>query len=190
MPGPFVLGGIAAGSALLNMLAGHAEAGRREQLRKQLMELFSSSNLSNETNSLFDLLRSSPMYTGLRTRAMEGANTLAGQLQTSFARSGLSRSGIAATALPIARSSFTSDFQNIDADLFMKALSQARDLISSRASALTGTAGPSGTQLGIGNTLQSIMPLMLQYFGGQPSGSSMHSNLLNRPSTASLWPRY
>jgi hypothetical protein len=137
-----------------------------------LMELFSTESLTGETNKLFGLFQKSPMYSGLRTQAMESSARLGGQLQTSFARRGLGRSGIAATALPIARASHIRGFQDIDANLFMQALSQAREGLSARANVLTGTSGPSAGQLGIGNTLQSMMPFVLKYFESKLPGVS------------------
>jgi hypothetical protein len=184
MPGPLAVAGIAAGgSALLNMFSGNAAAGRMTKLRQQLMELFSTQRLGSETNDLYSLFKSSPMYAGLRSRAMEGASTLGGQLQTSFARAGLGRTGIAATALPLARSSFTRGFQDIDANLFVQALQQARQMLTSRAGALQGTAGPSGTELGLGNTMQSIMPLLLMLMqgGGGKGGGGVSGPTMGQP---------
>jgi hypothetical protein len=172
MPGPLAYGAVMGGSALLNMFAGNAAAGRMEKLREQLMEMLSSRNLGAETNDIFGMMRNSPMYTGLRTRAMEGSSALAGQLQTSYARRGLSNTGLAATALPIARSGFTRNFQDIDANMFAQALQMARSLIGARAGVLQGTSGPSGTELGIGNTLQSIMPLLLMLLQGNKGGGT------------------
>lgn len=164
-PGPLAVAGITAGvSGLFNLLGGQAEAGRRKKLQQQLMELLSPERLGAETNSLFDLFRRSPMYTGLRTGAMESSSQLGNQLQTSFARRGLSQSGIAATALPIARASHLGGFRDIDSNLFIQALSQARQGLQSRANVLTGTSGPSGLSLGAGNWMQSMMPLLLKYF--------------------------
>jgi hypothetical protein len=128
------------------------------------MELLSPEKLSGETNMLFDLFRRSPMYTGLRTSAMEGSQQLGNQLQTSFARRGLSSSGIAGASIPIARASHLRGFQDIDAQLFMQALKQARESLSGRAGVLSSTSGPSGGQLALGNTMQSIMPMLLKYF--------------------------
>lgn len=163
---PVVMGG----SALLNFLGGKSQAGQQSLLREQLMQLFSTQNLGNETNNMFDLFRSSPMYTGLRGRAMESSSRLGGQLQTSYARAGLGRSGMAATALPIARASHIGSFQNIDMELFIKALEQARASIGARAGALTGTSGPSAMALGAGGTLQSLMPILLQLLSKRDGG--------------------
>ncbi len=170
MPGPLAYAGVAAGSALLNMLAGNAAGDRQNKLRAELMRLFSTSNLQNETDSAFKVMQSSPMYSALRNRAMSSSAGLANQLQSSFARAGLSRSGIAATALPIAKASHIGKFQDIDMEMFTQALQQARQLISQRAAVLQGTSGPSGMEMGIGNTLQSIMPMLLAMLSKQGTG--------------------
>jgi hypothetical protein len=173
--GPIGLGvgaGIAGLDALLGFFGGHSEAKRQEELRKQLMQLFSTQNLSDQTNNLFALIQRSPMYASLRAGAMGGSTNLANQLQTSYARAGLSNTGLAASALPLARSGFSRQFMGIDADLFMKALSGASGLIGQQAGALTGTAGPKGWEIGMGNTLQSLQPLLLNYFMNRNGGVS------------------
>lgn len=172
MPGPLAVAGITMGaSALMNWLGGSAEAGRRQKLQQQLLDLLSPEKLSGETNTIFDLFRKSPMYSGLRTSAMEGSAQLGNQLQTSFARRGLSQSGIAGASLPIARASHLGGFRDIDAQLFMQALQQARQNLSGRAGVLSGTSGPGAGQLTAGNTLQSMMPFLLKYFESKlPAG--------------------
>jgi len=167
------------GSMAGNFLGAYAEEKRRKDLQRQLMELLNPERLGSETNALFDMFRNSPMYSGLRNRAMTASSALGNQLQSSFAQRGLSRSGIAGMAMPIARSSFQQGFQDIDADMFMKALLGAKENLSQRANILTGTQGPGWLAGGAGKSLDAFMPLILAYLskqggmtlpGGKPAG--------------------
>lgn len=155
------------GSALLNWFGANSANQHNKNLQRQLMELLSPERLGKEANSLFDVIRSSPMYTGLRRNAMVGASALGNQLQTSFARRGLGRSGLAGIAEPLARSSFQGQFADIDATLFAKALAEARSSLEQRANILRGTDMRSTGALTAGGTLESLMPLLLKYFESQ-----------------------
>lgn len=162
---PLLAMGAATGtSALMNWFGANSATRRRKDLQRQLMELLSPERLGKEAGGLFDIIRSSPMYTGMRRNAMIGASSLGNQLQTSFAQRGLSRSGIAGLAEPIARSSFQGQFANIDATMFAKALSEARQNLTDRANILKGTSGPGTGEQWAGSTLESLMPLLLAYF--------------------------
>lgn len=147
-------------SSGLNRIGAGSEVGRREALRKALMDIFSTGALSNDTNDIFGMMQRSPAYSGARNSALVQSSALANAMQTSFARRGLSTSGIAGMALPAARSSFGQTFANIDTDMFTKALSMARENQMTRGKILTDTWGPSTGQLTAGNTINSMMPYL------------------------------
>jgi hypothetical protein len=162
LPAFVVPAAIAALSALFNRIGAGQAYGQKDRLMKALMAMLSPGNIGNEADQLFSTYQRSPMYTGLRTTAMNNASTLASGLQTSFARRGLSTSGIAGVAEPLARSSFANTFMGIDSDLFANALSTARQNILGRMDILKSGWQPSiGAQTTSG-TLTALMPYLYE----------------------------
>lgn len=161
-------------SAIGSRIGAGAKHGASKDMQRKLMALLDPNALSGETNSLFDMLRASPMYSGLRNSAMQNSASLANNLNASFARRGLSNSGIAAVAEPLARSSYQNTFAGIDADLFTKALGMARQNSATRA----GIIGDYGNVPSIGagtmggfmsDSLPSIYKLIEKYWGNKTS---------------------
>jgi len=175
MPPWVVPAAIGAGSFLGNLLGGRQQQGMQERDLQRLLALFQPGAISGDTNQLFDAFRSSPMYSGLRNRAMVGASSLGNQLQTSFARRGLSSSGIAGAAIPIARSSFQQGFQEIDADLWSKALSAIMQGRSAQAGALSGFKSFSPGGQAFGKTLEVLMPYFLSMMEGDNRKSGIYN---------------
>ena len=165
MPAWLAPAAIGAGSFLGSFLGNQQQSGLQQKDLARLMALFSPDSISGDTNSLFEAFQRSPMYSGLRNRAMTGASALGGQLQTSFARRGLSNSGIAGAALPIARSSFSRGFQDIDMELFAKALQSILAGRGTQAGILQGFPSRSAGGQAFGTTLQALMPYFNSLMG-------------------------
>lgn len=163
---PFLVqAGISGGAgALSGYFSGAAEDRRRKQLMRKLMELLSTESLGRETTAQYNMMRSGPMALGARRMAMQNSSALGNRIQTNFARSGLGRSGVAAMSIPMARSSFAPALMDIDASLYSQALSGARNTIGQRIDALRGGYGPSGGQSAWAGGLESLMPLLMEYF--------------------------
>jgi hypothetical protein len=166
MPLPAVIGATAQywAPALLSLISGRigsgAEAGRMKDLRSQLERLLSAESIGSETNKLFDIFRSSPMYSGIRNQAMTGATSLANSINARAYRSGLGGSGINAVAEPLARSSFQQTFANIDSDMFREALSTARANLGARAGIIERTNTPDVWGSGLGRGIESYLPYL------------------------------
>lgn len=169
MPIPALLGGLgtALGSGALNFLGARSRTRQDEDLRRQLEALFTPERLSGDATALFNTLRRSPIYGNMRNRAMLGASSLSNSLQSSFARSGLDRSGVAALSMPIAQHSVLGGLNQIDADLFMQALQLAQSNLGARAGIIKGTAGPGVGALTAGGTLESLLPLLYSMMSKQ-----------------------
>ena len=169
-------------SFLANRIGSGAQYGHMTNLRNQLMQLLSPEALTNESNSLFNNLKSSPIYSSLRTQAMNNATSLSNRLTESYGRRGLSTSGIAGIAQPLAASSYGNDFMNIDAGLFSKALGEARQNLSARAAALTGTQVP-GIGAGTwGGFSQDILPHLYDLLSKWRGGTTPSSPTMAGPS--------
>jgi hypothetical protein len=158
---------IGGGSFLGNLLGGRQQKGLQEDDLQRILQLFSPGAISGDTSALFSAFRQSPMYSALQTRAMTGASALGGQLQTSFARRGLSNSGIAGAALPIARSSFSRNFQDIDADLWSKALQSIMAGRGAQANALSGYRSFSPGGQAFGKSLEILGPYLRSLMSSQ-----------------------
>jgi len=156
---------IGVGSLLGSFFGNKQQSGLQKQDLDRLMSLFSTDSISGDANSLFEAFQRSPMYSGLRNRAMSGSNLMANQLQTSFARRGLSNTGIAGAAMPIARSAHLGKFQDIDMELFAKALQSIMAGRSDQASILKGFPSKSSFGQAFGSTLQSMMPYLMDLMG-------------------------
>lgn len=165
-------------SFILSRLGAGAEHGRYSALQRSINDLLSPARLTSETQSLFDAIRRSPFYSNLQSQSIAGTNTLSNNLQRSFAMRGLNTSGLAATTLPLARSSIGPMLGGIDADLFSKALSAARANLGERANWLekTGT-GQSIGGLTVGNFLRDYGPALRDMIFKKSSGGT-GSNLL------------
>jgi hypothetical protein len=151
----------------MNRLGAGASNAREQQFRDMLMKLLSPESLGNESNAIFDILKRSPMYSTLMAQAIGGTNSLSNSLSSSFARRGLGTSGIAAVAQPLAASSFGNTMMGINSDLFMKAMSLARENLNSRADYLS-KAGPI-TSVGagtLGRTLSDMTPQIYDWLKG------------------------
>lgn len=164
---PLSLGLTALGTGALNWLGASSRSRQDADLRKQLEALFTPERLSGDATALFNTLRRSPIYGNMRNRAMLGASSLSNRLQSSFARSGLDRSGVAALSLPIAQHSVIGGLNDIDAELFMQALQLAQSNLGARAGIIRGTHGPGTGALAAGGTLESLLPLLYSMLGKQ-----------------------
>ena len=140
-------------------------AGRRESDLQRIMQLFSPQSIGGDTNSLFEMFQRSPMYSGLRNRSMESSALLGNQLQTNFARRGLSSSGIAGASLPIARASHMGSFDDIDMELFAKALSTVMQGRGTQANALGNFKSADPWGMAFGKTLDILGPYLNSKMG-------------------------
>lgn len=166
MPLPAILvSGLA--SLLLRRLGAGADASRESQYRDMILKLFSPEALGAEGNSIFSLIKRSPLYSRLQANAIGGTNALSSSLARSFALRGLNTSGIAGVAQPLAASSFGNTMMGIDSDLFQKALSLARDNLSSKASFLMGRPNVPSVGAGtLGGLLSDMTPQIYDYIKG------------------------
>jgi len=144
-----------------NVWGQYEQERQRKKLLAQIMAMMEPGRLGGEADEIFQMLKRSPLFTGMRTNALESANMLGNRMQTNFARSGLNTSGIAAMALPAARSSFQQNFNEIDMGLFSKALSAAMGNRDKRISALGDFGmGKDPLAVGTGMTLDALAPYL------------------------------
>jgi len=130
----------------VNFLSGRigagAEHGARTDLARKLQALYSPDNVGKLSNQYMDIFKRSPAYAGARNQSMMGAQSLGNRMNASFARRGLSNSGLAGVATPLAQSSYTNNFAKIDSEMFASALKAAMGNLDEQASAIKGGAGP------------------------------------------------
>ena len=170
------------GTLLANYLGARSKESLRKRQIAELMAMLDPSKLGAEANTIFDMLRASPMYSGLRNRAMVGASTLSNQLQNSFAMRGLNTSGLAAATLPMARSSFQSSFNDIDMGLFQDALKTAMANIQQRIAIKSGSQPISPMGTAFGNTLEASLPMIYSWLSkryGLPQMSAGYRSGMN-----------
>ncbi len=179
---------ISLGTTGVNYLGAKANDHRHQQDLQRIMELLSPGGISADTNKLFEAFKSSPMYGALRARALTGANALGNAINNRAFRSGLGNSGISAVAQPLAANSFQNQFQQIDADMFSKALGEVSQNRKMQAAYLAGSPSqsPFGSSLGsafefLGPYLRNLMTQgnnPRQYSGQAMQDYSDYSNAL------------
>jgi hypothetical protein len=169
------------GPALISLISGRlgagAEVGRMKQLRDMLDRLYRPENVGVEANKFFDIFKSSPMYGGLRSGAMTGATQLGNQLRTSFARRGLSSSGIAGVAEPLARSSYQQTFADIDAGGYRDALQAALSSIGARAGIAERSFAPSVGAGTVSGGIQSYLPYLYRMLQQRGQSGSLGTTM-------------
>jgi hypothetical protein len=160
--------GIGGAADFLGQYLGHRlNQGMDQKNLARLMALYSPQSITGDANQFFSAFQRSPMYTAMRERAMQGSNILGNQLQTGYARAGLSNSGMSRTAVPIARSSVLGGFNNIDMTLFQEALQQALGSRAGMTNAMNRYPQTSPFAQAFGGMMSDIGPLLAHYQMGK-----------------------
>ncbi len=159
---------ISAGATGLNFLGNSLNQRSHNNDMQRLLQLLSPGAIGSDTNKLFDVFRNSPMYSAMRGRAITGANQLANNINARSYKVGLGSSGLAAAAHPLAQSSMMNSFNDIDSNLFMKALSQVQANRGMQAQAMIANPSSSPGGQAFGSLFEFLGPylrhLMAQKF--------------------------
>ncbi len=129
------------------------EAQRNIQM---LLRFFNPNLLTNQANSLYGALKSSPMYTSAIGNLSSGAQQSANILRRNLADSGISGSGIGQISNSLAPSVFAGQLTGLNSGLYSSSLDTVRQMISSLMQGGLGINGRSPDPFNLGRLASGI----------------------------------
>jgi hypothetical protein len=146
-------------------------------LRKQVGNLTSAANVGRQTDKFYQQALGSPAYSQAQGTIAAGANVAGGDIARSLASRGIGTSGVG-SILPGLMSSVVGGQQaNLRTQAHQGAQQQAQQAIQAQLDALMGTQGPSQTQQLFAGGLESLIPLLSQYFSQMGQGGVPRTSL-------------
>lgn len=146
--------------ALFSLFGGDPQ----RRMRHELANMFTPENIRAWGNANLRTIGADPNTNIARAGIIQSGNTLSNELAKSFGARGLGTTGIAAAALPIARSATGARMAQFEGNLQQQAMQMALAQLQQRAAALTGNPyGQSRFQAGLDKSFGALLPILQAY---------------------------